>query len=366
MPKVKQLYGLSQISAICKSPKSTSNRLNGSQTQPASNRINLQYEAECDRKDCMIIKWNGIQMQHQLQHLQKELDKYKSLYVKERKKIADTYKEIEEIMNAITKKEKDLKKKESQIADFEQQLQSQNQQNDSLSQSLKALNKQLTERETQLQQQENNLNQQAKNQNALIDDLNNLKCNLESSVKFLEQKESQLFASLQDLNQQEQDTMKRVEHINQFLKNSNDHQSLMLQIEQLFREKTQYIQNVKESVLQRQDELQYYEQQLQLRSVCASANEAAFMKRVAETERMNQKTPTQESNKKLTRFTNINIQNVHSNQKNNNILDNQLYSTLCSRENSPISNKESFKLIKKPYLQHQMPMSEINNFDIKN
>lgn len=65
------------------------------------------------------------------------------------------------------------------------------------------------------------------------------------------------------------------------------------------------------------------------------------------------------------RFTNSNNHNGNSNQNTNTILENQFYSTLCSRENSPISNKESFKLIKKPYLQHQMPMTEINNFDIK-
>lgn len=54
-----------------------------------------------------------------MQLVQKELEKYKVLYVKERKKLADTYKEIEEVMSALTKKEKEIKKKETELLEFE-------------------------------------------------------------------------------------------------------------------------------------------------------------------------------------------------------------------------------------------------------
>jgi hypothetical protein len=48
-----------------------------------------------------------------LQTALKELERYKTLYLKERRKIGDTYREIEEVMFALTKKEKEMKKKET-------------------------------------------------------------------------------------------------------------------------------------------------------------------------------------------------------------------------------------------------------------
>ncbi|CAD8195048.1 unnamed protein product [Paramecium octaurelia] len=355
MSKVNQLNGNSQ--------HSSKNSMNNQNAVSLNYRLPHSYEIECDRKDCMMVKLNGIQMQHQLFLLKKDLDKYKALYVNERKKISDTYKEVEEIMDALSKKEKEIKIKEMQLLEFEQTLLKKNMQNDGVSESLQNLNKKLNDKEQQLAEKETQINLEAQNQYRLIDDLNNLKTNLESSVKFLEQKESQLFATLQQLNQQELETLQRVEHINQFISNSDQHLTMMESIEQLFKQKTQNIDQIKQSVTQKQEELQMYEQQLQLKSVCASLNEATFMKKVAQTERIVLKTPTQDTNKKCQPRSNK--CNTFSNQKVYKIQQNKLFSTISSRENSPISNRESFKIINKPYFQSQVPMQEINNFNIK-
>ncbi|CAD8066526.1 unnamed protein product [Paramecium primaurelia] len=355
MPKVNQLNGNSQ--------HSNKNSINNQNAQSINNKFTNSYEIECERKDCMMVKLNGIQIQHQLFLLKKDLDKYKALYINERKKISDTYKEVEEIMDALAKKEKDIKIKEMHLLEFEQTLLKKNMQNDDRNESLEILNQKLIDKQYQLEEKENQINLEAKNQQQLIDDLNNLKANLESSVKFLEQKESQLFATLQQLNQQEQETLQRVDHINQFIQNSDQHFSMMETIEQLFKQKTQNIEHIKQSVTQKQEELQMYEQQLQLKSVCASLNEATFMKKVAQTERIVLKTPTQDTNKKCQ--TKSNKCSTFSNQKVYTIQQNKLFSTISSRENSPISNRDSFKIIKKPYFQNQIPMQEINNFNIK-
>ncbi|CAD8096298.1 unnamed protein product [Paramecium sonneborni] len=358
MLKGNQLNGIPQNSS-----KNLINNSTQSNGQSLSNRFGNSYVIECERKDCMIVKLHGIQMQHQLLLLQKDLDKYKALYMNERKKINDTYNEVEEIMEALQKKEKDIKIKEIKLLEFEQTLLKKNQKNDSLNETLKILKKNLIDKESQLAEKENQINLQANNQTQLIDDLNNLKDNLESSVKYLEQKESQLFNNLQMLNQQEQETLQRVEHINQFISNSNQHLSMMESIEQLFKQKNLNIENVKQSVIQKQEELQMYEQQLHLKSVCTSLNEATFRKKVAQTEKIIQKTPTQESNKKSAMISNT--CNTFSNQNVYKIQQNKLISTISSRENSPISNRDSFKIIRRPYFQNQMPMQEINNFDIK-
>ncbi|KAM3134813.1 hypothetical protein pb186bvf_013138 [Paramecium bursaria] len=328
---------------------SLQNRL--SSTQPQTQR---QNDCECERKECILNKWTIQQLGSQINNLRLEVEKYRSLYIKERKTIGDTYKEVEKIMEGIQKKDKQLRLQQQAIKQQQLKNQQLEQQIDQSNQNLLKLKEELLQRDKKLNIQQSDFELEKEAYKQHIQEWEQYKKNLTETLNELEQRKIAKLENLEQLEKQELDINNKIAHLNLFTQNYSQHESNLEQIQKLLSEKQIYIGNLQSNLITKTEEMISQDQQLSLRQMCTSMNEAALLRRLGtQTDRIQ---TSQNSNCfKTPKDHHYRAQQINNYFKNPEV-ENQIISTIGSRENSPQS---SFKIIKKNFSQRAM--QEINN-----